>query len=243
MAVKVVIRKYDKSDYDAVCRLFYNGIVENWIPAYRRMISGKAPGPFMLQLVQLFLLYTYTSSMLWFIFIEFLVQVFWMFFFFYAFWGYAWEHLNSDMRDKELTYWTCRGVQTAGFYVATIDDDIVGTIAYLKESDHQVEIFRLSTDKQYRREGVAAKLVAKIERVAAVLKCSSLKAATSSAQEAALKFYNRNHWAQQSRFGHTGHFLHGIDIVTFLKTISPCDDCSEEQPPTTRSSQLPVVKE
>ena len=62
---------------------------------------------------------------------EFLIQVVFMMFFFYAFWGYAWlvpvcltvhiltiiiprEHLNSDMRDKELTYWTCRGVKAAG---------------------------------------------------------------------------------------------------------------------------------
>ena len=57
------------------------------------------------------------------------------------------------MRDKELTYWTCRGVKAAGnitiytvqlykclsycdlsgFYVATIDEEVVGTISYLKE--------------------------------------------------------------------------------------------------------------
>ena len=43
------------------------------------------------------------------------------------------EHLNSDMRDKELSYWTCRGVQVAGYFVATIDDEVVGTISYLKE--------------------------------------------------------------------------------------------------------------
>ena len=43
------------------------------------------------------------------------------------------EHLNSDMRDKELSYWTCRGVQTAGFFVATIDDEVVGTVSYLRQ--------------------------------------------------------------------------------------------------------------
>ena len=43
------------------------------------------------------------------------------------------EHLNSDMRDKELSYWTCRGVQTAGFFVATINDQLVGTVSYTKE--------------------------------------------------------------------------------------------------------------
>ena len=43
------------------------------------------------------------------------------------------EHLNSDMRDKELSFWTCRGVQTAGFFVATIDDEVVGTVSYLRQ--------------------------------------------------------------------------------------------------------------
>ena len=37
------------------------------------------------------------------------------------------------MRDKELSFWTCRGVQTAGFFVATIDDEVVGTVSYTKE--------------------------------------------------------------------------------------------------------------
>ena len=37
------------------------------------------------------------------------------------------------MRDKELSYWTCRGVQTSGFFVATIDDEVVGCCSYTKE--------------------------------------------------------------------------------------------------------------
>ena len=37
------------------------------------------------------------------------------------------------MRDKELSYWTCRGVQTAGFFVATIDGEVVGTVSYLRQ--------------------------------------------------------------------------------------------------------------
>ena len=34
-APQVVIRKYEKADYDKVCKLFYNGMLENWVPAYR----------------------------------------------------------------------------------------------------------------------------------------------------------------------------------------------------------------
>ena len=108
------------------------------------------------------------------------------------------EHLNSDMRDKELSYWTCRGVQVAGYFVATIDDEVVGTISYLKEKDH-LEIHRLSTDRRHRQAGVAASLVDKVERGAAVLKCKYILAVTSSGQEPALAFYRRNSWTEVSR--------------------------------------------
>ena len=43
------------------------------------------------------------------------------------------EHLNSDMKDRELSYWTSRGVKTAGFFVATIDGEVVGTVSYLRQ--------------------------------------------------------------------------------------------------------------
>ena len=33
--VKVVVRKYEKADHELVCKLFYNGMVENWPVAYR----------------------------------------------------------------------------------------------------------------------------------------------------------------------------------------------------------------
>jgi len=216
----VTIRKYEKGDYTSVCKLFYNGMVENWMPAYRRTISGKVIIPNIFQLLQTLTVYMLSTSLLWFFFIEFLIQVVYMIFFFYAYWDYAWEHLNSDMRDKEMSYWTCRGVQTAGFYVATIDDVVVGTIAYIKESDKELEIFRLSTEKEHRKAGVASKLVAKIERIAAVLKCSTIKASTSSAQESALKFYSRNSWTEVSRAGIAGSFLHGIQIITLEKLVT-----------------------
>lgn len=217
---QVLIRKYEKGDYDKVCKLFYNGMVENWLPAYRRIITGKALLPTLLQLLLLILLYNFTSSFIWFLLSEFFIQVFWLMMMFYIYWAYAWEHLNSDMRDKEMVYWTCRGVKTAGFFVATIDDEVVGTIAYIKQSDDQLEIFRLSTDKNYRKLRVASKLVAKIERVAGILKCGEIKAETSIAQESAIRFYNRNGWTETSRYSYPGNCIHGVQLVSFIKKVS-----------------------
>ena len=37
------------------------------------------------------------------------------------------------MSDEELSYWTSKGSDFAGFYVATINDLVVGTAAYIVE--------------------------------------------------------------------------------------------------------------
>ena len=136
------------------------------------------------------------------------------------------------MRDKELSYWTCRGVNTAGYFVATIQDEVVGTVSYLKEADH-LEIFRLSVDTSHRKSGVAAALIEKIMRVGAILKVDRIKAQTSNAHESALPFYKKNNWTevslgisadqiiisiQVSREYHTG-VIHGLKIVTFFKDV------------------------
>ena len=108
------------------------------------------------------------------------------------------EHLDTDMRDRELSYWTCRGVNTSGFFVATIDEEVVGTVSYIKEADH-LEIFRLSVDMNHRKCGVAAALIEKIIRVGAILKVDRIKAQTSNAQESAIAFYNKNNWSEVYR--------------------------------------------
>ena len=87
---KVVIRKYEKEDHDQVCQLFYNGMVENWLPAYRQSINMKFPLPSVIQLVQLALLYQYFSSFLNFLLAQFFIQALIMFGYFTLYWAYAW---------------------------------------------------------------------------------------------------------------------------------------------------------
>ena len=41
--------------------------------------------------------------------------------------------MRRDMVDKELSYWTAREDGTAGFLVATIGTEIVGTVAYYQQ--------------------------------------------------------------------------------------------------------------
>ena len=87
---KVVIRKYEKEDHDKVCKLFYNGIIENWTTAYRRSINMKAPIPTVIQIVHISILYQYLPSFLTFLLAQFFIQALIMFLYFTLYWAYAW---------------------------------------------------------------------------------------------------------------------------------------------------------
>ena len=87
---KVVIRKYEKEDHDKVCKLFYNGIVENWLPCYRMTITMKMPLSSVIQLLQLAILYRCLSSFLHFLLAQFFIQALIMFVYFTLYWAYAW---------------------------------------------------------------------------------------------------------------------------------------------------------
>ena len=34
---KVTVRKYSKPDHEQVCRMFYSGVMEAWLPSYRSL--------------------------------------------------------------------------------------------------------------------------------------------------------------------------------------------------------------
>ena len=61
-----------------------------------------------------------------------------------------------------------------------------------------MEINRLSTVNHHRKAGVASRLVARVEDVAAELGARELIADTSAAQYSAVKFYNKNGWTEVS---------------------------------------------
>ena len=95
------------------------------------------------------------------------------------------------MRDKELSYWTCRGEETAGFFVAEVDGEIAGTVSYVIEEDGEMEMFRMSADKKFRGRGVGGQLLLKIEETARRLQINKVKFSTSTAQEPAVALYTK----------------------------------------------------
>ena len=46
------------------------------------------------------------------------------------------EHMESDMRDEDLVFWTGCGARKSGFFVAEVDGKLVGTVAYQNKVRH-----------------------------------------------------------------------------------------------------------
>ena len=61
-------------DYDDVCEIFYNGIIENWSWAYQRTLNFKSPISTLLQITQLALVTSLSSSWLWLLVSELIIQ-------------------------------------------------------------------------------------------------------------------------------------------------------------------------
>ena len=120
--------------------------------------------------------------------------------------------MKTNMKDRELSAWTGNGSERSGYYVATVNDVVVGTVAYKTKSN------RLSVDKDCRKLGVAAALVKKMETIAKEIGCDVVEAGTTDAQVAAMKFYARQGFNQESRF----RYFHGTDflhLITFRKSV------------------------
>ena len=126
--------------------------------------------------------------------------------------------MKTNMKDRQLSMWTANAPECSGFYVATINDVVVGTVAYKTESSSTLEMFRLSVDKDFRKLGVAAALVLKMETVAKEIGCEVVEAVTSDPQIAAMKFYPRQGYHLES----CNRYLSGTDfihLVAFRKSL------------------------
>ena len=86
---EIFVRKYEQSDYDAVCRIFYNGITGIWPSAYKGTLNFKSPTSTILQITQLALVTSLSSSWLWLLVSELLIQGAVMAVYFYLYWAYT----------------------------------------------------------------------------------------------------------------------------------------------------------
>ena len=86
---EISVRKYEQSDYEAVCRIFYNGIIGVWPSAYQGTLNFKSPVSTFLQITQLALVTSLSSSWLVLLVSELLIQSAVMTVYFYIYWDYT----------------------------------------------------------------------------------------------------------------------------------------------------------
>lgn len=219
MAEQLEIRNYERGDHVDVCRIFKEGMHENWWPAYRRILTGVSVQASASQALLLALLFVLTPSILHLVVIEAFIQCFLMMSLFYVYWDYARTHLATDMADPDLKFWTGRGKETSGFFVAALGENVVGTISYDRKEEGVLEIYRLSVDSQMRGRKIAQMLVDKVLQTARDLGEKKVILETSCHQAAAMKFYVKTGWTESHRLYYHGHFVHGIEIVGFYKNL------------------------
>ena len=71
-------------------------------------------------------------------------------------WGTLDESKNPDLDNIALSY------ADATFLVAWLDDEIIGTGAFIPRSESQVEIVRMSVQKELRRKGIGQQILSEL---------------------------------------------------------------------------------
>ena len=124
-------------------------------------------------------------------------------------------HLNSDMKDQELKFWTTK---PNVFLVATTDSGkIVGCISYRQINTDTVEMHRLAVDGEFRKLSIGQKLVQALIDTAKENGYDVLYLETSNAQMNARRLYERMNF----KFLHyMGLEWPGLDYVTGIKVCA-----------------------
>ena len=125
------------------------------------------------------------------------------------------EHLNSDMKDPELIYWT---KPPGVFLVATTESGkIVGCICYEQISADTVEMHRLAVDGKFRGLKIGRKLVQALNDTAKENGYNNMYLETSNAQINANKLYQK----MEFKFLHFKSLDYPImDYLSGLKVVS-----------------------
>ena len=98
-------------------------------------------------------------------------------------WGFLDESKNPDLEDIAKSY--ADGV----FLVAWLDDEIVGTGAYISHSEEQVEIVRMSVKKELRRQGIGRNILSELCQRAKQAGYSEAVLETTTTWQEVIDFY------------------------------------------------------
>lgn len=99
------------------------------------------------------------------------------------------DYIVQSIRDELDGIEAHYVVPGGGFWVACRGERIIGMFGLEAHGDGVFELRRMYVDTDLRRQGIARRLLAEAERLAAALGGREIKLSTSELQQAALKLY------------------------------------------------------
>ncbi|NYB72808.1 GNAT family N-acetyltransferase [Sedimentibacter hydroxybenzoicus DSM 7310] len=100
------------------------------------------------------------------------------------------ECMNPDLEDILASYMTIKNI----FLIALNNNKVIGTGALIEESNSVGRIVRMSVDEEYRRKGVATKILKRLHMIAIEKGYAKIVLETTKNWYGAKKFYINNNY-------------------------------------------------
>lgn len=116
------------------------------------------------------------------------------------------ESLNQDLNEIVLNY-ICRGNH---FLVGRINTKVICTGALIRKEVDTGRIVRMSVQKEYRRHGLAQKMLKELERRAQAKGFKRIVLETTNSWHDAISFYKKNEYKEFARNEYEVHMVKNL---------------------------------
>ena len=123
---------------------------------------------------------------------------------------------TTDLWNEEMLTYELTKNNTSIFYVAELDNDIIGYINIWEQFDTS-SIVQVATKKQYRNQGIAQKLYNHVENILKEKEIEYVTLEVRKSNEAAINLYKKlgfNFICEKP-----GYYTDGEDALYFVKEI------------------------
>ena len=214
MSPNIKIVNYTKEHYEEVVSIFKNGCYERI--SYSLRHGWKKPKVALFLSTSFLLIPISIKSAIICLILLWSLHAYSIYRIFY---GYNSFHMSTDMKDRELQFWT---TPPNAYLLAKVNDTVVGMVSFQHIDEQTVELNRLSVDIQYRRLGIAKMLTENLIQLVRKQGYRKVVATTTSNQVGAHRFYENLGFAN-TRIIYFGSFmsdyLSGMHVLEYIYNV------------------------
>ena len=214
MSPNIKIVNYTKEDYEEVVSIFKNGCYERI--SYSLRHGWKKPKVALFLSTSFLLIPISIKSAIICLILLWSLHAYSIYRIFY---GYNSFHMRTDMKDRELRFWT---TPPNAYLLAKVNDTVVGMVSFQHINEQTAELNRLSVDIQYRRLGIAKMLTENLIQLVRKQGYRKVVATTTSNQVGAHRFYENLGFAN-TRIIYFGSFmsdyLSGMHVLEYIYNV------------------------